>query len=50
MTRENYDSLCAAKQTLCAFCEVDECEYCIVSRLIDDAYIEPPDSKKDETC
>lgn len=43
MTREYYDKLCNARNALCNFCEVDECEYCIVTRLIDDAYNECDD-------
>ena len=49
MTREQLAILCDARDKLCAFCEVNECENCIVTRLIDDAYNElPEDEEEDE--
>lgn len=32
--------LCDARDKLCGFCEAGECEKCIVTRLIDDAFAE----------
>lgn len=43
MDREYLSKLCDARDTLCGFCEVDDCEKCIVTHLIDDAYNEMPD-------
>ena len=43
MDREYLAKLCEARDTLCGFCEVDECEKCIVTHLIDDAYNEMPE-------
>lgn len=48
MNKEYLDKLCGARRTLCGFCEADECERCIVNRLIDDAYDELPDRDKAE--
>lgn len=36
----DFATLCSARDTLCEFCEADECNKCIVTRLIDDAYNE----------
>lgn len=33
-------ALCDARDKLCGFCEADECSWCIVPRLIDDAHNE----------
>lgn len=38
--KEYLAKLCDARDTLCEFCEADECEKCIVAHLIDDAYNE----------
>lgn len=38
--RDGLSKLCDARDTLCGFCEADECEKCIVTCLIDDAYNE----------
>lgn len=46
MDREYLAKLCEARSTLCDFCEADECEYCIVTRLIDDAYNELDDEEE----
>lgn len=43
MDRDKFAELCDAKDKLCAFCEADECDKCIVTRLIDDAYNELAD-------
>lgn len=37
---QTYAELLDARDKLCAYCEVDECEKCIVTRLTDDAYNE----------
>lgn len=37
MDREQYAAICQARDVLCGFCEADECEKCIVTRLVDDA-------------
>lgn len=42
MDKECLAKLCDARQTLCEFCEAGECDWCIVNRLIDDAYNELP--------
>lgn len=47
MDLTTYAKLCDARDTLCAFCEADECEKCIVTRLIDDAANELPDEDED---
>lgn len=49
MDREYLAKLCDARDTLCDFCEANECERCIVTRLIDDAYNEMPDGDGEET-
>ena len=46
MDRDYLAQLCNARDTLCGFCEVLECDKCIVSNLINDAYNELTD--KDE--
>ncbi len=46
MTREELAVLCQARDTLCGFCEADECEKCIVTRLIDDAFNEYEEGAK----
>lgn len=48
MDIQDFAKLCDARQTLCKFCEADECESCIVNRLIDDAYNELPDKERAE--
>lgn len=40
MDKEKLAELCDARNKLCAYCEVDECAKCIVTRLIDDAMYE----------
>ena len=37
MDKEQYAAICQARGVLCNFCEADECEKCIVTRLVDDA-------------
>ncbi len=48
MDKKYYVKLCNASQTLCEFCEIhnDECEYCIVNRLISDAFNELSDEER----
>lgn len=36
---KTYNRLVDARITLCNYCKADECEYCMVTRLIDDAYV-----------
>lgn len=45
MTREELAVLCDARDKLCGYCESDECEKCIVTTLIDDAYNETPEGE-----
>lgn len=40
MTDEYYNRLTKAGSVLCDYCEAEECESCMVSRLMDDAYTE----------
>jgi hypothetical protein len=40
MDRDDLAKLCDARDTLCGFCENDECEKCIVTLLIDQAFNE----------
>jgi hypothetical protein len=40
MDREDLAELLDARDKLCAFCENDECEKCIVTLLIDQAHEE----------
>ena len=48
MDREYLSKLCNARDTLCGFCEADECEKCIVTHLINDAYNELRDEEEDD--
>lgn len=48
MTLEEISVLCDARDKLCGFCEADECSWCIVNRLINDAYSELSDEDQDE--
>ena len=41
---ETMDNIKQAANTLCKFCENDECEYCIVQKLADDATTEAIDA------
>lgn len=43
ITKRELSKLCDARDTLCAFCEVNECSKCIVTHLIDDAHNEVED-------
>lgn len=45
--REKLAELCDARDKLCAYCEADECEKCIVTRLIDDAMYEFEENEED---
>lgn len=40
MDRTYLAELCDARDKLCGFCEANECEKCIVTQLIDDAFNE----------
>lgn len=48
MDREYLARLCNARDTLCGFCEADECDKCIVTQLIDDAYNEMLDDDEED--
>ena len=45
MDREYLAEICNARDVLCGFCEVNECEKCIVTNLIDDAFNECDDEE-----
>lgn len=45
ITHDELAALCKARDTLCNYCEADECEKCIVTNLIDDAYGELEDDE-----
>ena len=47
MTRDELAVLCDARDKLCGYCESDECEKCIVTALINDAYNETPGADGD---
>lgn len=47
MDQEYLTRLCAARDILCGFCEADECDQCMVSHLINDAYDEMPEGEDD---
>ncbi len=47
MDKEYLEKLCDARDTLCSFCEANECEKCIVSHLIDDAFNEMPNDDEE---
>lgn len=40
MTIEKVAKICEARDTLCAFCQVLECDKCIVTHLVNDAFNE----------
>lgn len=44
---DDFAKLCDARDTLCGFCEADECEKCIVSVLINDAFNEVGDEEEE---
>lgn len=48
MDMEYLSKLCDARDTLCGFCEANECEKCIVTNLIDDAFNEMPNDDDEE--
>lgn len=48
MTKKEFDILLDAQNKLCGFCEVNECEKCIVTHLIDDAYNELADTEEED--
>ena len=48
MTKSKLDRLNAAGNELCSFCENDECEKCIVTRLLEDANAEYENNVGDE--
>lgn len=47
INRDEYAKICDARNTLCAFCENDMCEKCIVTQLTDDAYNACPEIHDD---
>lgn len=47
MTRDELAVLCDARDKLCGYCQSDECEKCIVTTLIDNAYNETPGADGD---
>lgn len=44
ITRATYEKLTAAREALCTYCENDECEKCVVTLLLDQAYAEAVDA------
>lgn len=40
MTKEELCALCEAREKLCGYCEANECDKCIVTHLINDAFNE----------
>lgn len=48
VNREYLSKLCNARDVLCNFCEANECEKCIVTCLINDAFNELDDDDDDE--
>lgn len=40
ISEEYFNKLTEASSVLCGYCENDECERCIVTSLMDSAYIE----------
>ena len=45
MDRDYLSKLCDARDELCGYCEVNECEKCIVTCLIDDTFAEMGDEE-----
>ena len=44
---DRYKEIAEAANVLCAYCEAfDECEYCIVNKLLEDAFIEFEDGSE----
>lgn len=48
ITHDELAALCEARDMLCGYCEADECEKCIVTNLIDDAYNELEDDESSD--
>lgn len=48
MTRDEFESMCSSRDAFCGFCQADECEECIITRLLDDAYNELPEEDQAE--
>lgn len=48
MDREYLGKLCDARDTLCGYCEANECDKCIVTNLINDAFNEMPEEDEGE--
>lgn len=44
--REEFAKICDARDVLCKFCELDDCEKCIVQQLVDDAFAEFDESEE----
>ena len=39
MSRKELDSLCSARNIICAHCNVESCEKCIVNQLVREAFV-----------
>lgn len=39
MSRKELDSLCEARNTICAYCTAEGCEKCIVNQLVHEAFV-----------
>lgn len=48
MTRTELAELCDARDKLCGYCEANECEKCIVTTLIDDAFNECEEEEEED--
>lgn len=48
ITREYLAELCDARDKICGFCEANQCEKCIVTNLINDAFAECVDIEESE--
>lgn len=48
ISKEELAELCDARDKLCSFCEVNECEKCIVTNLINDAFAKCKDGEEAE--
>lgn len=48
--KTTYTELLDARNKICNYCECNECEKCIITELIDDAYDEAVESGIIEDC